>query len=102
LKSFGERGGIGDIGDEYLCTLRRVSLQVSCVSADDANLLLASQKILRHNVSSIAACSKYNVHWFLLLYRELDARGWAEGSAVLVNWKSRSLPTSWQRPSKMR
>jgi hypothetical protein len=42
-------------------------LQVSGVSADDANFLLAGKKIFRHHMSSIAACSKYNVHSLLLV-----------------------------------
>jgi len=37
-------------------------LQMSRVSSDDTNFLPAGKKVLRHYVSSVAACSKNNVH----------------------------------------
>jgi len=39
LKGLGERGRVGNIGDEYFSAFGRETLQVGCVSADDANLL---------------------------------------------------------------
>jgi hypothetical protein len=35
---------------------------MSRISADDTNFLPAGKKILRHYVSSVAACSKNDVH----------------------------------------
>jgi hypothetical protein len=62
VEGFGKGCGVGDIGDEYFGALRRQRLQVSGASADDANLLPASEKSLRHHVPGIAACSQNYVH----------------------------------------
>ncbi len=35
---------------------------MGCISADDANLLPAGKKIVRYDMSGVAACSQYNVH----------------------------------------
>ena len=35
---------------------------MGCVSADDTNFLPAGKKVVRHDMSGVAACSQYDVH----------------------------------------
>src|ERR1019366_6232681 len=62
VEGFGQGGRVGGITDEYLRAFRRERLQMSRVSSDDTNFLPAGKKVLRHYVSSVAACSKNDVH----------------------------------------
>jgi hypothetical protein len=62
VEGFGQGGCVEDIADEYLRAFRRERLQMSRVSANDTNFLPAGKKVLRHYVSSVAACSKNYVH----------------------------------------
>jgi hypothetical protein len=46
---------------------------MGCVSADDTNFLPAGKKVVRHDMSGVAACSQYDVHKVISL-PALDAR----------------------------
>src|SRR6202034_485113 len=62
MEGFGESTGVGDVAGKNLRTFSGESLQMSCVSADDTNLLSRSKKIARHDMSGISACSQYDKH----------------------------------------
>jgi hypothetical protein len=54
---------------------------MSGVSAYDTNLLPVGQKVVRHYLSGVAACSQYNIHRLTSMPR-LDAAGWGLDSRV--------------------
>src|SRR4029077_1916839 len=62
LQGLGEGGRVSDVADKCFRTLRREGLKMSCVSTDDTNFLLAGKKSLGYHVSSVAACTKNDVH----------------------------------------
>src|ERR1019366_117554 len=62
VEGFGEGGRVGDVAGENLRVFGREKLQMLRVSADDTDFPAAGQKVLCHYVSSVAACSKNNVH----------------------------------------
>ena len=62
LESLAQCGNVGDIANRYFRALCRERLQMSGVSAKDANFLAASQKSLCHDMSGVTTCSKNYVH----------------------------------------
>jgi hypothetical protein len=74
MEGLGESPGVGNVGDEWFRTFGRERLQMSGVSANYANFLSSGEKLVRHYMSGVAACSEYNEHR-LTSIPGLDARG---------------------------